>query len=132
MKILITGVGGPTPRSFAIALKKYSSYKKFELIATDINPLSIGLYRDDLFDKAYLVPRATDANYWEVIDKIILENQIDYAVINPELEVIEWSRRQKIGNLPCKVLLPDLVLSELFVDKSQMTHLLKDQDIVPP
>jgi len=132
MKILITGVGGPTPRSFAIALKKYSNYKKYELIATDINPLAIGLYQGDLFDKAYVVPRATDANYWEVIDKIILENQIEYAVINPELEVIEWSKKQEMGMLPCKVLLPDLVLSELFVDKSQMTHLLKDQDIVPP
>ena len=37
---------------FSFALKKYSNYKKYELIATDINPLAIGLYQGDLFDKA--------------------------------------------------------------------------------
>ena len=132
MKILITGVGGPTPRSFAIALKKYSVYKRFELIGTDINPLAIGLYQDGLFNKSYIVPKASDANYWEVIDRIIKENNIEFAVINPELEVIEWSKRQEQGTLPCKVLLPDPVLTELFVDKSKMTALLKDRDVVPP
>ncbi len=132
MKILITGVGGPTPRSFAIALKKYSNYAKYELIATDINPLSIGLYQNDLFDKSYVIPKASDPEYWGVIEKIIKENQIEFAVINPELEVVEWSKRQEQGLLPCKVLLPDAILNDLFVDKSKMTEILKDQDIVPP
>ncbi|RLD79654.1 MAG: carbamoyl phosphate synthase, partial [Bacteroidetes bacterium] len=63
MKILITGVGGPTPRSFAIALKKYSKYAKYQLIATDINPLSIGLYQNDLFEKSYIIPKAKDPRY---------------------------------------------------------------------
>jgi carbamoyl-phosphate synthase large subunit len=89
MKILITGVGGPTPRSFAIALKKYSFYKRFEIIATDINPLSIGLYQSELFSKSYIVPRCTDENYWDKIEQIIKDNKIDYAVILPELEVME-------------------------------------------
>ena len=60
MKILITGVGGPTPRSFAISLKKYSTYANYEFIATDINPLSIGLYQKDLFKKSYVIPKASD------------------------------------------------------------------------
>ncbi len=131
MNILITGVGGPTPRSFAIALKKYSQYKPYRIIGTDINPLAIGLYQKELFDQSYLVPKASDQNYWTVIEKIVKDEKIDIAVINPELEVIEWSRRQEAGDLPCKVLFPDLALSELFVDKSKMTELLKDQDIVP-
>ena len=132
MKILITGVGGPTPRSFAIALKKYSNYTNYDLIATDINPLSIGLYQKDIFDKAYIIPKAKDPEYWQMIEKIVNENNIEYAVINPEMEVIEWSKRQEEGKLPCKVLLPDHILSELFVDKAKMTELLKEQDIVPP
>lgn len=132
MKILITGVGGPTPRSFAIALKKYSSYKSFELIATDINPLSIGLYQKELFDKSYIVPRATDENYWEVIEEIIQENKIEMAVILPELEVMEWSKRKETDSLPCKVLLPDYSIASLLVDKSKMTEMLDDLGIVPP
>ncbi|WP_223267197.1 hypothetical protein [Polaribacter sp. IC073] len=132
MKILITGVGGPTPRSFAIALKKYSFYKKFELFGTDINPLAYGLYQNELFNKTFLVPPASSPDYWVEIEKIIKENNIDAAVILPELEVMEWSKRKENQSLPCKVLLPDFSIAELLVDKSKMTAILKDLDIVPP
>jgi carbamoyl-phosphate synthase large subunit len=131
MKILITGVGGPTPRSFAISLQKYSTYANFEFIATDINPLSIGLYQRDLFKKTYVIPRATNQNYWNVIEQIIKENAIEFAVILPELEVLEWSKRKEKGVLPCKVLLPDFSMAELLVDKAKMTSLLETLDIVP-
>lgn len=132
MKILITGVGGPTPRSFAISLKKHSFYKHFELIATDINPLAIGLYQSELFSKSYVVPLATSPDYWDSIEKIIEENQIQYAVILPELEVMEWSKRKESHKLPCKVLLPDYSIAKLLVDKSKMTEILSELDIVPP
>ena len=132
MKILITGVGGPTPRSFANALKTYSRYATYEFIATDINPLAIGLYQKDLFSKAYIVPPASDVNYWKVIENIIKENDIEYAVILPELEVLEWSKKQQIGTLPCKALLPDYQLAAFLVDKARMTEVLQDMDIVPP
>lgn len=132
MKILITGVGGPTPRSFAISLKKYSFYKRFELIGTDINPLSIGLYQNELFNKTYVVPAATSPNYWNAIETIIKENNIDIAIILPELEVMEWSKRKETQSLPCKALIPDWSMADLLVDKSKMTEILKDLDIVPP
>jgi len=131
MTILITGVGGPTPRSFAIALKKYSAYKNFDFIATDINPHSIGLYQVDLFSKSYIVPRCTDANYWTKIEAIVKENDIEFAVILPELEVIEWSKRMEEGKLPCKVLLPDSKMAELLVNKASMTEVLKPLGVVP-
>lgn len=132
MKILITGVGGPTPRSFAIALKKHAPYKQFELIGTDINPLSIGLYQKNLFDKTIVVPTATSPNYWSAMEAIIKENSIDIAVILPELEVMEWSKRKETQTLPCKALIPDLSMADLLIDKSKMTEVLKDLDIVPP
>ena len=132
MRILITGVGGPTPRSFAIALKKYSFYKHFELIGTDINPLAVGLYQNELFNKTCIVPSATSPDYWQAIEKIIADNKIDVAVILPELEVMEWSRKKINEKLPCKALIPDYSMAELLVDKSKMTEILKDLDIVPP
>ncbi len=132
MKILITGVGGPTPRSFAIALKKYSFYKRFELIGTDINPLAIGLYQNELFNKTYVVPPASHPEYWNVMQSILTENNIDVAIILPELEVIEWSKRKETQALPCKALIPDFSMADLLVDKSKMTEILKDLDIVPP
>lgn len=132
MKILITGVGGPTPRSFAIALKKYSFYKRFELFGTDVNPYAVGLYQNELFNKTFIIPPASSPNYWTVIEKLIQDNEIDAAVILPELEVMEWSRRKEKGSLPCKALIPDYSMAELLVDKSRMTEVLKDLDIVPP
>ena len=132
MKILITGVGGPTPRSFAIALKKYSFYKRFELYGTDINPLAVGLYQNELFNKTFVVPPASSPDYWSAIEKLIADHQIDAAVILPELEVMEWSRRKMQRPLPCKALIPDYSMAELLVDKSKMTEILKDLDIVPP
>src|SRR5690625_5531694 len=132
MKILITGVGGPTPRSFAISLKNHSFYKRFELIATDINPLAIGLYKSELFSKSYIVTKATSSDYWDQIEKIVKENDIKYAVILPELEVIEWSKRKETHELPCKVLLPDYSIATLLVDKAKMTEVLDELDLVPP
>lgn len=132
MKLLITGVGGPTPRSFAIALKKYSFYKRFELIGTDINPLAIGLYQNELFSKTYVVPPASHPDYWKSIQNIIDEHKIDAAIILPELEVMEWSRRKMNGELPCKALIPDYSMAELLVDKSKMTEILKELGNVPP
>ena len=131
MKILITGVGGPTPRSIARTLKELSSYKDYELIGTDIDKYAVGLYQKNLFDFSYLVPRVTDANYWSVINEIIHKHGIDFAIVQPELEVIEWSRKADEKELPCKVLLPDHNLVNALVDKATMTEYLEPYHLVP-
>jgi len=132
VNILITGVGGPTPRSFAISLKKYSSLVQCNLFATDINPLAIGLYNSDLFEAGYVIPRADDPGYWDAIGKIVKAHAIEYAVILPEFEVLAWSRRMQDGRLPCNALLPDPVLAAQLVNKSDMTEALKELGLVPP
>ncbi len=131
MRILITGVGGPTPRSFAIALKKFSRYQPYEIIGSDSNPLAIGLYQNDLFDKAFVVPIATHADYWKSIENIVKENSIDVAVILPEKEVIVWSKRKLVSELPCKALIPELAIAELLIDKARMTSVLASVELVP-
>ena len=131
MKILITGVGGPTPRSIARTLKELSTYKEYELIGTDINRYATGLYQTNLFDHSYLIPKVTDANYWTEIKDIIAKHNIDVAIIQPELEVIEWSRKAELEELPCKVLLPDHNLVNALVDKATMTEHLEPYAVVP-
>lgn len=132
MNILITGVGGPTPRSFAIALKEYSDYTSYNLFATDIDPLSIGLYQDDLFEESFLIPKATNPDYWNAIEEIVITRGIDAAVILPEVEVQVWSRKMEEDKLPCRAILPDPSIAELLVDKAKMTAVLVDLDVVPP
>jgi carbamoyl-phosphate synthase large subunit len=132
LKILITGVGGPTPRSFAIALKRYSKYKHYKLIATDSNPLAIGLYQKDLFDESYVVPLASAPDYWKTIEKIVKAEKIDMAVILPEAEVLVWSRHKVMNQLPCNTFLPDIKIAEVLVNKARMTELLINRVVVPP
>jgi hypothetical protein len=131
MRILITGVGGVTPRSFAQALRKYSKYAHYELIGTDSNQYALGLYMSQLFNKCYLVPKVTDPLYWPVINSIIDSEKIDYAVINPELEVVEWAKRSLSQEFPLKVLLPDYKLASLLVDKAILTETLEPYGLVP-
>lgn len=131
MNILITGVGGPTPRSFGIALKRYGSIPGISLIATDINPLSVGLYQKELFDAAYVIPRADDPKYRYAIESIIDKEQIDLAVILPEKEVEVWAEWKDRNSLPVSTLIPDLSIVRLLVDKAKMTEVLRDHDLVP-
>ena len=132
MNILINGVGGPTPRSIARTLRQFTNYKNLNLIGTDINPIAYGLYENDLYDKTYLIPSAKQDGYWKALEKIIKNHKIDIALVHPEHEVLAWSKRQTEKNdLPCKAYLPDNSLCEALVDKSKMTKLLKETDLVP-
>ena len=131
MNILITGVGGPTPRSFVNSILKYGTLQHLEFIGTDINPLASGLYQKDIFKHTYLIPQASDSNYWDVINNIVKNHSIDLAIILPELEVIEWSKKQEEVELPCKVLLPDYKLAVALVNKARMTDVLKEIGVVP-
>lgn len=131
IKILINGVGGPTPRSIARSLHRYSNLD-ITLIGTDINPLAYGLYEDDLYHQTYVIPPAADLNYWPTVERLVKEYDIDIAIVQPEQEVLEWTRYKAEGNdWPCKVLLPDHAIVQNLIDKSLMTDLLKKTDLVP-
>lgn len=131
MNILITGVGGPTPRSIARSIKKYSKFKEAVLIGTDINPLAYGLYETELYSKTYLIPEVLENRYWDAIETLVKKHNIDLAIVQPELEVMEWSKRMLTNNLPCKVLLADHEMVQLLVDKSKMTTVLEQSGLVP-
>jgi carbamoyl-phosphate synthase large subunit len=101
------------------------------MLGVDANPLGAGLYRNELFDKAAVVPAANSNDYWAVIDGLVKSNAIDLALVQPEVEVVEWCRRQRDGGLPCKALLPDYDLARLLVDKSAMSDALMNTELVP-
>ena len=131
MNVLVTGVGGPTPRSFANALRNFGRYREARLVATDCNRYAIGLYQKHLFAASYLVPPANAPDYWGAIRQIVERECIDCAVVLPEIEVLEWANREQAGTLPCKALLPPYDLARQLVDKASMTKLLEDSGLVP-
>jgi carbamoyl-phosphate synthase large subunit len=132
MKILINGIGGPTPRSIVRALRWYSHYQQYEFIGTDINPYARDLYDSTFYNKTYLVPPAGHPDYWHAIEQIIGAHQIDMALVQPELEVIAWAKRAEENALPCKALLPGYTLAKQLTDKGLMTNILKETGWVPP
>lgn len=131
MRILINGIGGPSPRSIAKSLKYYGKYTKYELFGTDINKYAHDLYDRKLYDKTFLIPPAKSPDYWPAIERIIQDHQIDVALVQPELEVLEWAKRAENNPLPCKSLIPELTLAKALYDKAIMSEYLEGYDLVP-
>lgn len=131
MNILISGIGGPTPLGIAKSLRLKYSPQEIRLIGIDGSKLAPGLYNKKLFDKTYLVPHSKDEKYWDVVDKIVEKDKIDFAFIIPETEVLVWSKRQKEGNLPCEAFIPEADVAEVFYDKYRTFDHLKDTGLVP-
>jgi len=128
--ILITGIGGPTPRSIAKTLKKF--FPDYKIIGIDSNPKAIGFYIPELIDKKYIAPNATDPEYWSFIENLISNENIYMAFVQPEIEVIEWGKYYKSkGTYPCRVFIPPLEYSQLLVNKARMSELLKNSDLIP-
>lgn len=128
--ILISGIGGPTPRSIARVIRK--KHPQLKVIGIDANPKAIGFYMPGLVDKYYLSPKASDASYWPFIEQLIQKEQVDYAIIQPEKEIIAWGNYYIInGNYPCPAFLPPQDLAQTLMDKSLMASILQGTDFIP-
>lgn len=131
--ILVCGVGGPTPRSFVRAVKWFGGKEaeKYRFVGMDANPLAYGLYDKDLFDASYVIPRASEAGYWDMINKIVASENIDAAIVLPELEVMEWARNADNLVKPIKTHLPDYNLATELVNKHKLHSHLRGTEYIP-
>ncbi|MBK9255877.1 MAG: hypothetical protein IPM42_10345 [Saprospiraceae bacterium] len=131
MNILITGIGGPTPRGIAKSLRMFD--KSASIIGTDAGIYGPGLYAMDIFDKTFLVPKSADDEdkYWKSMEEIIINERIDFAFIIPETEVLTWAKRQRTKELPCKALIPDYELANFMFDKFRLSQFLYDSGLSP-
>lgn len=132
--ILVTGVGGPTPRSFVRAVK-YSENclnNQYRFIGIDCNPLAYGLYDTSLFDESYVVPRSNSNQYWPAINQLVQQEHIDAAIILPEEEVLEWSLNHQ-SKLDQQIVthLPDHRLVKSLVNKHLMHEQLAGSSLIP-
>lgn len=128
--ILITGIGGPTPRSIANVIR--SKYPEAKIIGVDVNIKALGFYMNDLVDVSLLIPRADSKEYWDSIKKIISEYNIDLAFVQPELEVTKWGEYFLENNdYPCPVLIPPLAHVNALMNKANMADLLNETDFIP-
>jgi biotin carboxylase len=130
MKILITGIGGPTPRSIARHLRK--KYPDSNLIGVDSNPKALGFYMKGLLIRRIVVTRDDHLDYLPVMEKIVNEEGVDLAFIQPEKEVMAWGDYYKEkGNYICPTLIPPVEYTKNLMDKAAMADLLADTDYIP-
>ncbi len=128
--ILITGIGGPTPRSIAKTIRKLN--QRFRIIGIDSNPKALGFFIPGLVDNYFVSPRVDNQDYWPFILDLIKNESIDLAFVQPEVEVIGWGQYQMFHNsLPCPVLIPPFNLASCLIDKSIMADLLMGTNFIP-
>lgn len=133
--ILITGIGGLTPRSIAITIRK--NHPDYKLIGCDIEKKAMGFFMKtedgrNLVDEYFVCPRCTSPDYFPWIEKLVVEKQIDYAFVQPESEIVEWGQYyENHGKYPCPVFVGSKLLSVSLKDKSIMADLLKGTDFIP-
>lgn len=128
--ILITGIGGLTPRSIAGIIRE--NHPDYKLIGCDIEKKAVGFFMQGLLNEYYVCPRCTSEDYFPWIEKLVIKKHIDYAFVQPEAEIVEWGAYyEENGKFPCPVFMGSKLLSESLRDKSIMAELLKGTEYIP-
>lgn len=90
INILVTGACGVTSRSVVRSLNTSNFFKgKLDFIGTDVCYNKYGIY-EGLYKRVYKVPSYNSPDYHEVMARIIAKENIQYAIIIPEPEVLYW------------------------------------------
>lgn len=128
--ILVTGIGGLTPRSITGIIRQ--NHPDYRIIGCDIDKKAVGFFMKGLVDECYVCPRCTSVEYFPWIEKLVEEKKIDYAFVQPESEIVEWADYyEKHGRYPCPVFMGSKRLSISLKDKSIMADLLEGTDFIP-
>lgn len=128
--ILVTGIGGLTPRSIAGIIKE--KHPDHKIIGCDVEKKAVGFFMKGLVDEYYICPYCNDAIYFPWIEKLVREKHIDYAFVQPEAEIVEWGQYyEDHGQYPTPVFMGSKTLSESLRDKSIMAKLLEGTDFIP-
>jgi len=109
-KILVTGAGGPAGINFIMSLRITS--EKFFIVGTEANPNYLYLAPAN---KKYLVPKATDSNYIDRLNEIILKEKIEFLHPQPDIEVAVISENRE--ELAAKIFLPTKKTISICQDK---------------
>lgn len=128
--ILITGIGGLTPRSIAKVIRK--NHPDYKIIGCDIDKKAMGFFMENLVDEYFVCPRCTSIEYFPWLEELVEKKHIDYAFVQPEAEIVQWGDYyEKTGKYPCPTFMGCKLLSVSLKDKSIMADLLKGTDYIP-
>lgn len=128
--ILVTGIGGLTPRSITTIIRK--NHPDYRIIGVDINKKAVGFFMKGLLDEYFICPKCTSDEYFPWIERLVKEKNIDYAFVQPESEIVAWGDYyEKNNRFPCPVFMGCKKLSVSLKDKSIMADLLEGTEFIP-
>lgn len=129
-KILVTGIGGLTPRSITQIIRE--NHPGYYIIGCDIDKKAVGFFMKNLLNEYHICPRCNSPEYFPWIERLVKEKHIDYAFVQPESEIVEWADYyNRNGTYPCPVFMGNKLFSASLKDKSIMADLLKDTEYIP-
>lgn len=128
--VLITGIGGLTPRSIAKVIRK--NHPGYRLIGCDIDRKAMGFFMQGLLDEYYVGPKCSSSQYFTWINHLIENCKIDYAIVQPESEIVAWGEYfDRHKKFPCPTFMGSKLLSSSLRDKSIMAEILKGTEFIP-
>lgn len=68
--ILITGIGGLTPRSITTIIRE--NHPDYKIIGVDANNKAVGFFMKGLLDEYYICPRCTEPEYFPWIERLLM------------------------------------------------------------
>ncbi|MCF0260243.1 MAG: hypothetical protein HUJ54_10330 [Erysipelotrichaceae bacterium] len=128
--VLITGIGGLTPRSIAKIIRK--NHPDYKIIGCDIDKKAMGFFIEGMVDEYFISPRCDSPEYFPWLENLVKAKNIDYAFVQPESEIVAWGEYfDKTNKYPCPVFMGSAHLSKSLKDKSIMADLLEGTSFIP-
>lgn len=122
-KILCLGAGGPACNNFVDALRQTED--DFEFVGVDSNKYFLEL---SSIENRYLVPSVSDKQYSSTLNKIIVEEHIDFVHPQPDIEVAYLSAHP----LDAPTFLPDEIVVASCQDKAVCHSILERANVPVP
>lgn len=126
LKILVTGACGVTSRSVVRSLKHSPHFGNSKFIGTDVCDNLYGI-AERLYDVIYRVPHSADDRYTDTVNEVCKRENVDLAIVIPELEVIHWTRHE----MPVPCLLPPKKFCCTAGSKTALYKMLEYSGVVP-
>ncbi|HYS81709.1 MAG TPA: hypothetical protein VEM76_13425, partial [Anaeromyxobacteraceae bacterium] len=131
MTALVTGVGAPPGVSIFKALRQSSLRPR--IVATDAEPVSVGLFRADV---GCVLPRVTtdESGYLAALSALCLEERVELVCFGSEIEMrrVAPHRCELEARTGARLVVNEAALVERFMDKWGMFTALRAKGLPVP
>ena len=84
--ILVTGIGGLTPRSITGIIRE--NHPDYKIIGCDLEKKAMGFFMKGLVDEYYICPRCDAPEYFPWIEKLVKDDMKVNELFDTELSLI--------------------------------------------